>query len=100
MNFEERVLALVKEIPKGKVMTYKDLAHALDSRAYRAVGQALRKNPHPITVPCHRVVCSDGRLGGYGGKMHSKKKISLLRKEGVAVEQGRVNVERFGWSKK
>lgn len=97
MTLSERVLEKIQEIPRGKVMTYRDLAHSLDSRAYRAVGQALRRNEHPITVPCHRVVCSDGSLGGYDGKMNSRKKIALLRKEGVIVQKGRIDLQRFGW---
>ena len=62
--FADNVLALVKEIPRGKVTTYKALGNALGNKAYRAVGNALRHNPNPIIVPCHRVVCSDGSLGG------------------------------------
>ena len=90
MSFEEKVWKKCKEIPKGKVSTYKEIAKALGVRAYRAVGNALRRNPFSPSVPCHRVVCSDGSLGGYKGKMNSKKKIELLRKEGIIIEKGKI----------
>ena len=89
-KFADRVYKLCRKIPKGKVSTYKQIAKALKTRAYRAVGQALKCNPYAPVVPCHRVVASDGSLGGFGGKFHSRKKIILLRKEGVIVEKWRV----------
>lgn len=89
-DFCERIWVLCIKIPKGKVSTYKELAHALGTRAYRAVGQALKKNPHSPLIPCHRVVCSDGRLGGYHGRKNSAKKIALLRREGVMVRREKV----------
>ena len=80
--FQEKVFAIVKKIPKGQTMTYGEIAKILNSSP-RAVGQALRRNPTPIIVPCHRVIKSDGTLGGYAGKMNSTKKIRLLKSEGV-----------------
>jgi len=97
MSFDEKVLEAVERIPRGKVATYRDIADSINTKAYRAVGQALKRNPHPISVPCHRVIRSDGSLGGYGGKMNSKKKVALLRKEGVGVNKGKVDLEEFGW---
>lgn len=94
MNFQKSVLILVKRIPKGKVTTYRDIALKLNTRAYRAVGQALKANPEPIRVPCHRVVCSDGSMGGYRGK-ETKEKEGLLRKECVEIINGRVDLDRF-----
>ena len=96
-DFDEKVLGLVKKIPKRKVTTYSEIAKALDTKAYRAVGQTLKRNPNPIKVPCHRVVRSDGSVGGYAGQKVSKKKAQLLRKEGVIVSKGRIDLERFGW---
>ncbi|MBR9700174.1 MGMT family protein [Candidatus Woesearchaeota archaeon] len=90
MKFEEKVWKICKKIPKGKVSTYKEIAKALDTKAYRAVGQALSRNPYAPTVPCHRVVCSDGRVGGYQGKKSSQKKIEMLKKEGVLVSKGKI----------
>ncbi len=80
-NFKEEVLKVVKAIPRGKTLSYKEVAkragHALGSRA---VGAIMRAN-HDPRVPCHRVIRSDGGLGGYNGGI--KKKITLLRQEGA-----------------
>ena len=70
-------------------MTYKEVAKLAGSpRAFRAVGNALNKNSDLKTIPCHRVVKSDGRIGGY--KQGTNRKISLLSKEGVIIRKGRV----------
>ena len=88
MTFQDDVLNVVKKIPKGKVTTYKEIAHALDTKAYRAVGNALNRNPYAPIVPCHRVVNSDGRIGGFATGI--RKKIQLLKKEGILVENNKV----------
>jgi len=90
MNFNQKVWNLCSKIPRGKVTTYKEIAKALNTKAYRAVGSALKRNPNAPIVPCHRVIASDGSLGGYNGKMNSKKKINLLKKEGIEVAEGRI----------
>lgn len=78
-NFKNKVLKIVAKIPKGKTMSYKEVARkAGASRAYRAVGNILNKNHNP-KIPCHRVICSDGRIGGY--RLGEKKKKLLLEKE-------------------
>jgi len=85
-SFNSGVYLLVSQIPPGKVSTYKEIAHALGCRAYRAVGQAMRRSPGMPTVPCHRVVKSDGTIGGFGGQRKGKKienKIKMLVMEGV-----------------
>lgn len=82
-EFQKRVYNLVNKIPKGKVTTYKAIAKKLKSSP-RAVGKALNKNPWPIKIPCHRVIKSDGKIGGY--KLGIKKKIELLKKEGIKIE--------------
>jgi len=80
MTFITRVLKVVSHIPKGKVMTYKQVAkRAGNPKAYRAVGNILRGNYNP-RIPCHRVIRSDGALGGYNRGV--KKKIKILKKEG------------------
>ena len=56
---------MLMEVPKGKVTTYRELAHALGTKAYRAVGQAMNRNPQLVSVPCHRVIKSNGEVGGY-----------------------------------
>jgi len=62
-----KVLKLLKEIPKGKVTTYKELAIACNFKCYRAIGQILKRNPRPDLYPCYRVIKSDGGIGGYSG---------------------------------
>ncbi len=86
-KFSEKVYQMVKLIPKGKVSTYKDIALALGTKAYRAVGNALNKNPYK-TVPCHRIVKSDGSLGGYSRGI--SEKIKLLKSEGILIVRGKV----------
>jgi O-6-methylguanine DNA methyltransferase len=93
MNFDERVWKLMEGIPRGKVTTYAQIAKKLNTKAYRAVGNACRKNPYAPRVPCHRVVRSDGNIGGFGGKTAGKnveEKARLLREENVEVRNGRV----------
>lgn len=98
MKFDEKIWSLMRKIPKGRVTTYKILAQQINSRAYRAVGNACRRNPYAPLVPCHRVVNSDGGIGGFSGATSGKqirKKIRMLRKEGVHVRKGRiVNFEK------
>ena len=80
-EFQKRVLIATFLIKKGQTKTYKDIARQIGHRnAYRAVGTALRKNPLPIVIPCHRVIKSDGSLGRYsnGG---TARKMSLLKSE-------------------
>jgi len=93
VKFEEKVWELLKKIPRGKVTTYGLIARKLNTKAYRAVGNACRRNPYAPIVPCHRVVRSDGTVGGFGGKTSGKwikKKIKLLRKENVEVRNRRI----------
>lgn len=93
LSFAEQVYDLLRRVPAGRVTTYAEIAWALDSRAYRAVGQALRRNPYAPAVPCHRVVAASGRLGGFKGRRTGaeiEEKIRRLTAEGVACENGRV----------
>ena len=79
MNFKEKVLRVVEKIPKGKVLTYKKVARKAGRfKAYRAVGNILSKNYDP-KIPCHRVIRSDGKIGGYN--RGAKQKKILLEKE-------------------
>ena len=91
-KFPARVLKQTCKIPQGKVATYSGIAVKIGSPgAARAVGTALANNPFPLIIPCHRVVRSDGSLGGFGGGIKMKKE--LLNKEGVMFdEKGRVSV--------
>lgn len=93
MKFSGKVYRLCERIPEGKVSSYKILAEKLDTKAYRAIGQALKRNPHAPTVPCHRIVSSSGSIGGFNGKISGeeiKKKIKLLENEGVKVKDNKV----------
>ena len=83
-DFQIKVWNAISKIPKGKVKTYKELARSIRKpKASRAVANACGKNPFPIKIPCHRVIRSDGRLGGYSGNGGIKTKRKLLRSEGV-----------------
>ena len=85
-GFQREVLSLVQRIPMGTVSTYGELARQLENEnASRAVGQVLAANPLPVIIPCHRVVRSDGSVGGYGGILGSERKIALLKHEGVIL---------------
>ncbi len=80
-GFKEKVLGVVSKIPKGKTMSYKEVAvRAGSSRAYRAVGNILKNNTNK-SIPCHRVIRSDGTSGGYN--RGERKKRELLKKEGA-----------------
>jgi O-6-methylguanine DNA methyltransferase len=84
MTFNQRVWAACARIPKGRVATYADLARAVGAAAaFRAVGNAMNKNPYAPRVPCHRVVGSDGRLTGYAGGIDTKRR--MLIEEGVRL---------------
>ncbi len=83
-SFSEKVLSETLLIPKGKVVSYSYIAKRLKTRAFQAVGIALSKNPFAPIVPCHRVICSNGFLGGFnGGYEKSKIKENLLKSEGI-----------------
>lgn len=86
--FEEKIYSKLRKVPKGKVTTYGELAKAVNSKGYRAVGQAMNKNPYAPETPCHRVVSSDGRIGGFSSGV--KKKIVILKKEGVEVKNNKI----------
>ena len=84
-KFQKRIYERLTEIPYGRIVSYGDIADEMgDPGAARAVGQAVGANPLPIVVPCHRVVRSDGRLGGYSGGLRSK--VALLAIERVDVD--------------
>lgn len=87
----KQLFALLKRIPKGKVTTYGVLAKKLNTSP-RHVGYMLKRNPRLIVIPCHRVVKSNGKIGGYtcNGRMNVKKKIKLLEKEGITVGKGKI----------
>ncbi len=85
-KFQVKVWKYLLKIPKGKVKTYKQIAIAIKKpNSARAVGNAIGKNPYAPRIPCHRVIRSNGELGGYSGKGGIKKKSKLLKKEGICL---------------
>jgi methylated-DNA-[protein]-cysteine S-methyltransferase len=92
--FQKAVWAATKKIPRGKVTTYAVIASLIGRpRAARAVGNALNKNPFAPKVPCHRVVKSDGSLGGFAGGTRKKKQ--MLEKEGVRIKKNKNKIVNF-----
>jgi O-6-methylguanine DNA methyltransferase len=86
--FQRKVFEVIKKIPKGRVLTYKEVAKlAGRPKAWRAVGNVLNKN-RDLKIPCHRVIRSDGKIGGYNRGI--KKKITLLKKEGIKIKRGKI----------
>jgi len=83
--FQRKVYEVVKKIPLGKVLTYREVAKRIGCpKAYRAVGNVLNKSASWRTkIPCHRIIKSNGRVGGYS--RGTKKKIALLKKEGITI---------------
>ncbi|HLD40506.1 MAG TPA: MGMT family protein [Candidatus Nanoarchaeia archaeon] len=97
----EQVYQLCKQVPQGKVTTYREIAQALGIKGYQAIGQVLRCNPYAPIVPCHRVVKSDGSLGGFKGCVVGKEIIEkqmLLKKEGVEIKENKIDLQQFGFS--
>ena len=85
-KFQIKVWNYLKKIPKGEVRTYLQVAKAIGKpKALRAVANAVGKNPYPPKIPCHRVIRTDGSLGGYSGKGGIKTKLRLLRSEKVDI---------------
>lgn len=94
-NFYEKCYNVLKKVPKGKVTTYREIARALHSKAYRAVGSAMHCNPYSPKVPCHRVINSSGKVGEFASG--TKMKIAMLVKEGVEIDKKTqtVNLKKF-----
>jgi len=87
-EFEKKVYIETMKIPKGEVKTYKEIGEAIGTKGYRAVGNALNKNPIAVIVPCHRVVGSNMKLTGFRGGLEMKK--DMLNNEGVGVKKEKV----------
>ena len=84
--FQKNVLDEIDKIPRGEITTYGQIAKNIGKpKAARAVANACGANPNPITTPCHRVICSNGNIGGYSGTGGVERKKELLRKEGVTL---------------
>ena len=87
-DFQKMVWLEITKIPKGKTITYKELATKIGKpKAYRAVANACAKNPLLEIIPCHRVIRGDGKMGGYKGKNGIERKKRLLINEGVKIQK-------------
>lgn len=96
--FKDLVYSLTKEIPKGKVATYGQLARVAGKpKAARAVGSLMRHNPNAPIVPCHRVVAADGSLHGYFGTSRLADKKAMLLREGVRFRGEKVDLSASLW---
>ena len=106
--FYESCYKVLKKVPKGEVTTYREIARALNSKAYRAVGSAMHNNPYAFPaargraggqisnadlVPCHRVINSNGSVGGFFSG--AKDKIKLLKSEGVEVINNKIDLKKY-----
>ena len=90
MKIEEKIYRKLLEVPPGHVTTYGDLAKAINLKnGQRTVGQIMKKNPFPVIVPCHRVVKSDGTVGGYA--YGSERKKHMLSKEGLKINNNKIS---------
>lgn len=89
-KFQQSVWDTLHRIPKGKVTTYGAIADYLNTKAVRAVGTAVGKNPNAPDCPCHRVVPQSGKIGNYSGPGRTETKIKLLKEEGLNIENGKV----------
>ena len=89
MNLEHKVYEKLLQVPQGKVTTYSELAKAVGLKnGQRAIGRIMSKNPFPVIVPCHRVILSNGKIGGYA--WGEKIKTNMLAKEGVKIKKGKI----------
>ena len=89
MNVQQKIFKKLLEVPKGKITTYGELAKAVGLKnGQRAVGKIMNKNPYPVIIPCHRVVMSTGKIGGYAYGEHVK--IKMLNDEGIKIENGKI----------
>lgn len=95
-QFQREVWRAAQRIPRGKVSTYSSIARAIGKpKSARAVGNALNANPYAPKVPCHRVVRSDGSIGGFASGTRRKKE--LLEREGLKVKNDKIDLEEFAY---
>ena len=94
MDKRQLVYSLLKKVPRGKVTTYAGLARAAGTHP-RAVAVYMKTNEDPVDIPCFKVVKSNGDIGGYSGPGGVRMKIGLLKKNGIVVEGGRINLEKY-----
>jgi len=89
LNLDQKIYKKLLEVPKGQITTYGELAKAVGLKnGQRIVGKIMNKNPYPVIVPCHRVVMSTGKIGGYA--YGEQIKINLLNDEGIQIKNGKI----------
>jgi len=89
LNLEQKIYKKLLEVPKGQITTYGELAKAVGLKnGQRIIGKIMNENPYPVIVPCHRVVMSTGKIGGYAYGEHIK--IKLLNDEGIQIKNGKI----------
>lgn len=89
MNLEQKVYKKLLEVPRGKVTTYSELAKAVGLKnGQRVIGRIMNKNLYPVVIPCHRVILSNKKVGGYA--WGEKVKSSMLAKEGIKIKKGKI----------
>ena len=89
MKLDEKVYKKLLEVPKGKITTYKEIAKAVGlDNGQRVIGRIMNKNPYQIIIPCHRVIKSDGKIGGYA--WGQKVKTRMLSNEGIKIKKGKI----------
>jgi len=89
LNLDKKIYKKLLEVPKGKITTYSELAKAAGLKnGQRAVGKIMNKNPYPVIIPCHRVVKSDGKVGGYA--YGEEIKSDMLTREGIVIKNGKI----------
>ena len=95
MKIDKKIYKKLLQVPPGKITTYRELSRAIGfENGQRVIGQIMKKNPFPVIITCHRVVRSDGKIGGYAFGMDIKK--SMLVKEGICIKKNKIeNFENF-----
>jgi len=89
LNVQQKIFKKLLEVPRGRITTYGELAKAVGLKnGQRAVGKIMNKNPYPVIIPCHRVVMSTGKIGGYAYGEYVKTK--MLNGEGIKIENGKI----------
>lgn len=96
-TLKNKIYEKLKQVPRGKVITYKELARACNSKAYRFVGICMSDNKDTKHIPCYRVVKSNGEIGEYSAKGGRKTKVKLLKRDGINIVNGKVDLNKYGF---
>lgn len=99
MNLKKQIYSNLQKVPKGKVITYKELAKSVNSKskAYRFVGTCMKTNKDPIKIPCYKVVKSDGNIGNYSSSGGTNLKIKKLQADGIEIINNKIDLEKYGY---